>query len=397
MRLKDSQQSSHSPPQIWPPSDRHKQLRVSIVSDAIIGRNGVGTYYLDLIEHLRDSVGSIDLIGPTQKRDPSFEKFSIPMPGDGTQRLVWPRVSELNRRLDQQRPNLIIIPSLGACSYFGIQYAKSNGIPVVVVNHTNFDHLLSLYWSNWISRPLGWMLHKLNRWLIGQAKLVAALNGDAYEDAVALGANGVRIMGTPVAADFINKSIVPSGKEIRRVIFVGRFAAEKGLDQVLAAAKVHSEIEFAIAGDGPARELVERASATHANVHYLGWLPRHRVLEELDDSDVLVLPSAIESFGTVALEALSRRRCVLLRPDCGIAKWPSLAKGLFYIQPGETVADALHRMIAMDSCTRDDIAKTSWDSVSDFNRNTIRLWLSFMADAIEPPSQSTAQNEEQVA
>ena len=46
------------------------------------------------------------------------------MPGDSTQRLIWPRVKTLKRKLDEQEPNLIIIPTLGACSYFGLKLAQ---------------------------------------------------------------------------------------------------------------------------------------------------------------------------------------------------------------------------------------------------------------------------------
>ena len=364
-------------------SVRCQQLRVSIVSDAIVGRNGVGTYYVDLMEHLRDRVDHISLIAPTLERCSRLERFSVPMPGDTTQRMIWPRVAALNQMLDERSPNLMIIPSLGACSYFGLKYAKTRNIPVVVAHHTNFDRLLSLYWPDIISRPLGSMLRKLNRWLIRQASMIASLNTDAYEDAKALGAGSVRIMGTPVAAEFLRTPPVPRRESISRAIFVGRLAVEKGLDQVLAAAKAHSHIEFAIAGDGPGRGFVEKAASTLTNVQYLGWLSRDRVLQELDRSEVLLLPSAIESFGTVALEALARKRYVLLRPDCGIAKWPSLASGLFYIDEDESVADAFHRLTAIPVEERDQIARLSWDSVADFNQHTIRRWLGFLTEAMD--------------
>ena len=362
---------------------RHQRLRVSIVSDAIVGRNGVGTYYLDLMEHLRDRVDHIDLIAPELDRRFRLERFAIPMPGDTTQRLIWPRVGELNQMLDKQSPNLMIIPSIGACSFFGLRYAKARNIPVIVANHTNFNCLLSLYFSDFISLPLGLILRKLNRWLIRQASMIASVNPDAYEDAKALGAESIRIMGTPVAAEFLRTPPAPRRDQISRVIFIGRLAIEKGLDQVLAAAKAHSRIEFAVAGDGPGRGVVEKAASTLPNINYLGWLSRDRVLQELDRSEVLLLPSAIESFGTVALEALARRRYVLLRPDCGIAKWPSLSSGLFYIDKDESAAETLSRLIATPVGARDQIARGSWDSVLDFNRYTIHLWLDCLADAVD--------------
>ncbi|MDM4016523.1 glycosyltransferase [Roseiconus lacunae] len=356
-------------------------LRVSIISDAIVGRNGVGTYYLDLIEHLRDLVDSVELIGPACERDPSLERFSIPMPGDPTQRLGWPNRISLRRRLNRQQPNLIVLPSLGAYSYFGWRYAKEHHIPLLVVNHTNFDRLLALYWPPAVSRPLGWCLQKLNRWLIRQASMVAALNSDSYQAAKQLGADSVRIMGTPVAKDFLTQPKTSSSPIVRRVLFVGRLAKEKGIDQILQAAESMPGLTFSIVGDGPGRQSVEAAAVKRTNVDYLGWLARDEVLRQMDDTDVLLLPSAIEAFGTVALEALARRRYVLVRKSCGIAKWPAFANGLFYIDEDQSVADGIDRFCGLTVKEREATGEIGWHAVDDFNRHTIRVWLRFLSDA----------------
>lgn len=372
------------------PQRRCRSLRVTIVSDAIAGRNGVGTYYQDLMEHLRGEVDSIHLIGPTQQRDRFLERFSVPMPGDTTQRMIVPRGRELRRRLSATRPNLIILPSLGACSYHGLRYAKRHALPVIVVNHTDFDRLLELYWPGWMAKPLGGFLRRINRWLLTQADRVAALNTDAYEDARKLGAESIRIMGTPVASAFLRTPRSPLRERISRVIFIGRLAMEKGLDQVLDAARQNASLEFAIAGDGPGRKQVQAAADRLPNLRYLGWLSRQQVLEALDGSDALVLPSSIEAFGTVALEALCRQRCVLVRPRCGIAKWPSLAKGLFYLGENESVAEGLRRLTNSSHEQRIATASIGWEAVEDFNRHTVRLWLDFLTDAAIPVPPSVA-------
>ncbi|MEM0926101.1 MAG: hypothetical protein AAGJ83_08700, partial [Planctomycetota bacterium] len=94
-----------------------QHLNVAIVSDAITGRNGVGTYYTDLIAHLREELNEICLIAPQKTPDTQLERFSIPMPGDRSQRLVWPRRKFLESSLDAIGPDVVIIPALGALSY----------------------------------------------------------------------------------------------------------------------------------------------------------------------------------------------------------------------------------------------------------------------------------------
>ena len=158
-------------------------LRVSIVSDAITGRNGVGTYYPDLLQHLRPFVDAIELVAPDEDCQADLERFSLPMPGDKTQRLAWPRKPLLYQHLDEFAPNVVVIPSLGAYSYYAMRYAQSRNIPFAIVNHTNFDHLLSLYWPNWLASPFRQGLRKLNRWLCREASAVAAMNVDAFQEA----------------------------------------------------------------------------------------------------------------------------------------------------------------------------------------------------------------------
>lgn len=101
-------------PQPLPP---RLPVRVMVISDALVERNGVGTYYQDLVEQLQDRVEHISLIAPSDSSSscsPSpHEWLSIPLPGDRTQRLVFPRRRSLQRLLDEQQPSALIVPTLG--------------------------------------------------------------------------------------------------------------------------------------------------------------------------------------------------------------------------------------------------------------------------------------------
>lgn len=70
-----------------------------------------------------------------------------------------------------------------------------------------------------------------------------------------------------------------------------------------------------IAGDGPLKEKVcERINSSETlkeSTEVLGLIPRESVLEELTKSNVLILPSAYETFGIVCIEALAVGRPVI--------------------------------------------------------------------------------------
>jgi glycosyltransferase involved in cell wall biosynthesis len=124
---------------------------------------------------------------------------------------------------------------------------------------------------------------------------------------------------------------------------MGRLAAEKNVMAVVEAANACPDLTFTIAGDGPLREDIETQASVVDNLRVLGWVDRSRIVELIDEHDVLVLPSQVESFGTVALEAMVRQRLVLVSDACGIVEWPELTRGLRVISGSEILATELAR------------------------------------------------------
>lgn len=84
--------------------------------------------------------------------------------------------------------------------------------------------------------------------------------------------------------------------------FVGRLAEDKGILEALAAFGKwqRPDARFLVIGDGSARGQVEKT--TDPRLRYLGYRPDARDLYSL--MDCLVVPSAAEPFGLVAVEAM---------------------------------------------------------------------------------------------
>lgn len=363
------------------PTAAFDELRVTVVSDAEEGRNGVGTYYQDLAAHLQGRVASIQVIAPARRPSPGHAWFSLPLPGDATQRLFFPRPRMLAQMVEQQRPHVVVLPTLGPYAAAGARLASRCGAALCVAHHTNFDSLVAHYWTRSLAVPCRFALSSAANWLIRRADLVVAMNAESLADARTRKARRVRLAGTPLAAPFLLEPRRPLGETLSRVIFVGRLAAEKGIGHILEAAERLRHFHFVIAGDGPLRSRVESAVRHLPNLDYPGWLGRGDVLAAMDSADVLVLPSAIETFGTVALEALARGRLVLVSAECGIAKWPTLADSLFTIQPGEHLADALTRLANLPAAQRQATVDRGWHTVVQFNNQTVQGWVEILAEA----------------
>lgn len=90
------------------------------------------------------------------------------------------------------------------------------------------------------------------------------------------------------------------------VVFAGRLTSEKGIEQLVEAARLlneRSDIHFAIAGGGTLQDKLEQQSPL--SMHFLGVLSREDLSALLQEADVFCLPSRSEGFATVLLEAAS--------------------------------------------------------------------------------------------
>lgn len=119
-----------------------------------------------------------------------------------------------------------------------------------------------------------------------------------------------------------------------RLVCVARLDAAKGIPILIEAAAVLAregrQFTVAVVGDGPMRPSIEAAIRRHGlerHVILCGWKSQHEVVEEIERSRVLVLPSFEEGLPVVFMESLALQRPVVSTFIAGI---PEL------VRPGET-------------------------------------------------------------
>lgn len=356
-------------------------LRVAIISDAAPERNGVGAYYRDLAEHLRAAGAQVELIAPRYRAGRWYGGLALPLPGDPTQRFLIPSPWLLYRRLRRLRPTAVIVPTPGPFGLLGMLLARWWRVPLVVGFHTHLERLTEL---NAHTRLFGALargyLNGCNRLLFRAGRLTLANSPDMVRIARAMGARAAGLMGTPVPKHFLDAPVQPLRTCCARVLFAGRLAPEKNLGAVIAAAERLPELQFQIAGDGPLRDRVVAEAARLPNLTYRGWVKRARILPLIDANDVLVLPSTIESFGTIALEAMARGRLVVVSSQCGILSWELLRDGLFEIGPDEDLATALARVAELDAETLTARSLRARAAAAELNARNLGHWLGVLRD-----------------
>lgn len=354
-------------------------VRAAFVSDSEPERNGVGAYYADLIDQLAPSDVETRFICPGRSGQ---KGFSFPLPGDATQKIYLPSPRRLWKALREFEPTVIVVATPGPYGLIASKWAHDKKIPLLIGFHTHYAGVTDLYGKSllkYFSR--GWFRFA-DRTLFRYGDRVLGNSAEMTELADRLGAKRTRRMGTLVPRTVLDTPHVALSTTLGRVLYAGRLAAEKRLHRVIEAAKSLPQIEFVIAGDGPLRAEVDRAAAELNNLTATGWLTRPQLLEQMDAADALVLPSEVESFGTVALEAMARGRQAVVTSTCGIVNWPSLADHLVVFDLEDELADVVRGLADEPAEVRHARAEAGRKAAQDLNRHSLDDWIDLLSDPL---------------
>ncbi len=350
-----------------------QKLRVAIFSDSMPERNGAGAYYHDLLAQLESRIEEVRIFQPARKS--RFLFLALPLPGDSTQKLITPNVFRLRKAYKKLQPHLVIAVTPGPFGMLGLWYARREKTSFLTAFHTHFEELVKLYGDSFFFRLSHRYLVFINKIFCTRSRAVLVNNGDLVKTVKDLNAPAVEIMGTPLPPMFLQKEQHPPPTPFRRVLFAGRLAPEKNLPAVMEAARALPDLEFVLAGDGPLRKQLAKEAESMANIRMTGWLEREQLLEEMDQCNVLLLPSYHETFGTVALEAMARGRPALVSEKAGIHHWSVLKEALFTIPTDQPLADFLRPLQEKEATFWEEKATASRTAAEQLNAETIDQWV----------------------
>lgn len=348
-------------------------VRVAFFSDSMPERNGTGAYYHDLLEQLQHHVEAVEIFQPlAMKRHPLL---SWPMPGDPSQHLVVPNLPRIGRAYRKLQPNIVVSITPGPFGMLGLYHAKQSKAAFISAFHTDFEELAKIYWKPLSRKFACGYLNRANRFLCKRSASVLVNNSDLQSDVEQLGAPTVEIMGTPLQPIFLEKAPRPFPNKITRICFAGRLAQEKNIDRIIEAAALLPEIEFLIGGDGPLRKELEADANGLSNLRFTGWLNREELVELIDRSSLLLLPSKLETFGSVALEAMARGRLALVSSNAGIHDWPRLQEGLFVYNKDRPLVEAIKEILELPPETLQEKSAAARSAAAELNQETILQWV----------------------
>jgi len=352
-------------------------MKISIFLDFNLNRNGVGSYFNDLAKFYTEKRNEVAIYNPEGKNKIIS---SIRFPNDKTQKIYIPNYFDLKRDTLKNKPDLIFISFYGPFSFIGARIANKMKIPYIYVINNDIKKLVSHYNTGFYGFLLKYMGSQVEKNLINKAMSVVVVNPKLKSIPYSYSPKSVVTMNTLIDSTFIDQKKTDPVTKINSVLYYGRLAKEKNIELVFDCARSLPHLTFNIAGKGPLKNKVIEVTKNLKNLNFIGWIDRSEIINTIEKNDMVIMPSSFETFGTVALESLSRGRVVIVRGNHGIREFEILNKCLFNFSDFNSLANAIETIAKFDTNKISDISKKSYHAAQAYHTEAKQMWIDLIKD-----------------
>jgi glycosyltransferase involved in cell wall biosynthesis len=316
-------------------ADRVEALLREVVAAAdrpaavFVGKGGIprtadGAWFgkLDVLaRHLDATIVSPAPPGPAHAHGVSLRRFPLFRPGPVASALFYGGGALVGAGIAAERRGVIVCqsPFEAAAAHAARQLVPPRRRPRLVLEvHGDWHTAARLYGSR-ARRLLGPASDRVARWAVRHADRVRAVGEFTADLARDAGYTGDvdRFMTYSDWRQFLERAVVPAAAA-PRIVFVGALEPYKAPEILLEAwarvVRTRPDAHLALVGAGPMRDrLLAQADelGLDGTVEFCGALPPEQVIDRLDGSRAMVLPSRSEGVPRVVLEAMARARAVV--------------------------------------------------------------------------------------
>jgi glycosyltransferase involved in cell wall biosynthesis len=153
------------------------------------------------------------------------------------------------------------------------------------------------------------------------------------------------------------------------LLFIGRFAKEKGIDILFdALSMLGTRYRLVLLGHGPLYDFMQlKSRKLNLNTEFLGHVPPFKIRRFLSSSRYLILPSWAEPQGLVILEALASGTPVIGSNSGAIPEMIVSGHNGWLFEPGDPSSLAQTISNAMQSLALEKMARNARESVLEWD------------------------------
>lgn len=293
-------------------SDVSQPLRILHVAES--ARGGVGTYLNQTLPDFADALSDAGISSDMRLVMPAEHRFMLPRvedhiiqtySRDGRGVLALGRLALATwRELRRFRPDIVHLHS-----------TLSGAIvrPMLLVSRLLFSTPRAVIYSphGWAFQITGSALRQraiviIERVLSLMTDQIIVLSEAERQECLALGfsPDKLRLVYNGVQSKMVSVDPAPWPDTRLKVFFVGRFDRQKGLDTLMAAARLVPDrmcvrcAGASVVGDDSTQDV------SPPNVELLGWMNEDQIERQFAAADIVAIPSRWEGFGLVAAEAM---------------------------------------------------------------------------------------------
>lgn len=311
-----------------------------------------------------------EIVGLPSVRLPSYPEVKLGLP-----------TRTVSAALERFQPDVIhVVNAFGLLGVGGIWFAKRRKIPLVASYHVDLLKYADFYgWPRPVKRA-SWELLKAAH---NQAMLTLCTSTPLEADLRGRGVKRVAMWQRGVdtelfhpqraSSEWRNRLLGNHSDNGALLLYVGRLAVEKEIEQMRAVLDALPDARLAVVGDGPHRRQLEKFFAGTATT-FLGYLEGEKLAAAYASADAFVLTSCTETLGLVLLEAMAAGCPVVAADRGGI---PDVVEngvtGFLYDpdRPGDLLAQSKRLLTngalrqAMSWGARQEAERWSWTSATE--------------------------------
>jgi len=286
---------------------------------------------------------------PNHVRLTTLPRAPLPMTLAGPS-LEAKRIADIVRRI---KPDIVHVQTAGA-PYGAAGLLLARRFPVVLTVHTTMSQRrkFSRGWSSQLHDKL-WEI--LERRQVRTFPVVLAVSANVAEALKRMGAREVRVAPNGVGDEWfdLEDRSIPG-----RILFAGRLVPQKGLEYLLAAAKIlrEREIEYTLHIVGPGldrryekflRTLIDKGNLWDQIRMESRLLSEEELLKEHEEASIFALPSLEESHPIGLLQAMAASKAIVATRVGGIPELISDGKNGVLVNPRDPrqLAEALEALL----------------------------------------------------